>query len=79
LSSRNKRTVQIHGKGTSVNIEPVVWEAVKTWARTRGINVSALVEEIADNRKHRNLSSAIRVAVLEHYKRGHYWKSPRAT
>ena len=65
----SKHSVEINGRGTSVNVAPTVWKLLKIWARERGIPINQLVSEINDNRKHKNLSSEIRVKVLEHLKR----------
>lgn len=70
MTSRDKHSVEVHGRGTSVNVAPQVWKDLRLWAKARGITVSQLITEIEDNRKLGNLSSEIRVRVLEYFKKG---------
>ena len=63
-----KRTVRIAGHTTSVSIEEPFWEALKDVARSRGVSLSGLVAAIDAERSTPNLSSAIRLAVLAHYR-----------
>jgi len=58
-----KRSVLIAGHPTSVSLEEEFWEALKGLAQARGVSVNALIEEI-DSTRRGNLSSAIRVHVL---------------
>ncbi len=64
-----KRSLTIAGHRTSVSLEGAFWEALKDIARRRGSSVNALVAEI-DERRTGNLSSAVRVFVLEHSRSG---------
>jgi predicted DNA-binding ribbon-helix-helix protein len=64
-----KRSVVIGTRKTSVTLETAFWEAVKEIAAHEGASISALVTGIDEDRKHANLSSAIRLYVLEHYRR----------
>ena len=59
-----KRSVVIAGHRTSVSLEQAFWDALGDMARRRDISVNALVGEI-DRTRTGNLSSAIRVHVLE--------------
>ncbi len=59
-----KRSIRIAGHQTSVSLENAFWEALAGIARRRGLSVNALITEI-DGRRTGNLSSAIRVFVLE--------------
>ena len=59
-----KRSIRIAGHQTSVSLENAFWEALAAIARRRGLSVNTLVTEI-DGRRTGNLSSAIRVFVLE--------------
>jgi predicted DNA-binding ribbon-helix-helix protein len=45
------------------------WTDLKEIAAQEGVSVSALVTAIDEDRQHANLSSAIRLFVLEHYRR----------
>jgi len=63
-----KRTVVIAGHKTSVSLEDAFWNGLKVIARERQMKMRELVTSIEANRQHRNLSSAIRLFVLNHYK-----------
>lgn len=60
-----KRSVVIDGHKTSVSLEEPFWSLVREIAETEGTSVSALLRDIDRQRRHANLSSAIRVHVLE--------------
>jgi predicted DNA-binding ribbon-helix-helix protein len=62
-----KRSVVIAGHRTSVSLETAFWSGLKEIAETRGVSVNRLVETI-DAARGTNLSSAIRVFVLQCYK-----------
>ena len=64
-----KRSTYIVGHKTSVSLEDAFWSAFKEIAATRKIPLSNLVSTIDKERKHGNLSSAIRLFVLDHYRR----------
>jgi predicted DNA-binding ribbon-helix-helix protein len=61
-----KRTIVIAGRKTSVSIEDQFWEAFKDIAKERGSMLQDLVTSIDAERRHSNLSSAIRLFVLDH-------------
>jgi predicted DNA-binding ribbon-helix-helix protein len=60
-----KRSVAVAGHRTSVSLEEPFWEALQEIARSRGIAVQALIGQIDAARGEHNLSSAIRVFVLD--------------
>ncbi len=60
-----KRSVMIAGHRTSVSLEAEFWEALQRIARAQGVSVQALIGRIDAERAGRNLSSAIRVHVLQ--------------
>ena len=62
-----KRSIVIAGHKTSVSLEDAFWNELKAIASERGMNLSELVASIDSERKHNNLSSAIRLYVLNHY------------
>ena len=64
-----KRSISIAGHSTSVSLEEAFWEALRDIARQRGSSVQALVGDIDSRRAGQNLSSAIRVFVLETLRR----------
>jgi predicted DNA-binding ribbon-helix-helix protein len=60
-----KRSVTIAGHRTSVSLEQAYWTALKEIAGVRATSVTRLIAEI-DRTRTGNLSSAIRVFILEH-------------
>jgi predicted DNA-binding ribbon-helix-helix protein len=78
LDSRGKRpmirslvvtqSVNIKGRHSSVSLESAFWNALKKIAATQNITAAALVSKIDSERETANLSSVIRVHVLEHYR-----------
>jgi predicted DNA-binding ribbon-helix-helix protein len=65
-----KRSLTIAGHRTSLSLEPEFWEALRQAAAVRGVTPAALVSEIDQSRGSRNLSSAVRVWILEDLLRG---------
>jgi len=65
-----KRSLAIAGHQTSISLEAPFWDGLKHLARGRGISLAALVAEIDAGRQHGNLSSAIRLHVLDAAKAG---------
>jgi len=65
-----KRSVVIGGHKTSVSLEEAFWDGMKEISRERGKTISELVSEIDDRRQQGNLSSAIRLFVLDHFRTG---------
>jgi predicted DNA-binding ribbon-helix-helix protein len=65
-----KRSIVIAGHKTSVSLEEAFWRSLKDIARGRDLTLSELVASIDSNRRHGNLSSAIRLFVLDHYRSG---------
>jgi predicted DNA-binding ribbon-helix-helix protein len=63
-----KRSVLVAGHPTSVSLEEEFWDGLKDVARSRGLSVNAMIEEI-DAVRSSNLSSAIRVYVLKEAQR----------
>ena len=62
-----KHSLTIAGHRTSVTLEPVFWWAIGEIARQRGQTIAALITRI-DAERDGNLSSALRVFVIEHYR-----------
>ena len=67
-SSVTKRNIVIDGHKTSVSLEDAFWNALKEIAYTKQTTLSELVAHIDGVRKQSNLSSAIRLFVLEHFR-----------
>jgi predicted DNA-binding ribbon-helix-helix protein len=63
-----KRSIVIAGHKTSVSLEDAFWRGLKEIAIGRDKTLSDLVAEIDTERQHGNLSSAIRLFVLDHYR-----------
>jgi predicted DNA-binding ribbon-helix-helix protein len=63
-----KRSISLHGHKTSVSLEDEFWSALKVIAGKRLMNLSDLVTAIDGQRQHGNLSSAIRLFVLDFYR-----------
>jgi predicted DNA-binding ribbon-helix-helix protein len=63
-----KRSIVIAGHKTSVSLEDAFWTALKEIAVGRQKTLSDIVGEIDSGRPHGNLSSAIRLFVLDHYR-----------
>jgi len=63
-----KRSVVVAGHRTSISLEDAFWKSLKEIAKERGTTLSRLVETIDGNRGEANLSSAIRLFVLDHYR-----------
>lgn len=64
-----KRSVVVAGHKTSVSLEDAFWHALKDIARERSMSLRSIVAEIDASRRGGNLSSAVRLYVLDHYRR----------
>jgi predicted DNA-binding ribbon-helix-helix protein len=63
-----KRSIVIAGHKTSISAEDAFWKGLKEIAWGRGMTLSKLVAAIDAERQHVNLSSAIRLFVLDFYR-----------
>ena len=63
-----KRSIVIAGHKTSVSLEDAFWKGLKEIASGRDMTLSDLVAAIDSERQHGNLSSAIRLYVLDFYR-----------
>ena len=63
-----KRSIVVAGHKTSVSLEDAFWNGLKEIARERHMTLSELVAEIDAQRQLGNLSSALRLFVLEFYR-----------
>jgi predicted DNA-binding ribbon-helix-helix protein len=63
-----KRSIVIAGHKTSVSLEDAFWAGLKEIAAERHITLSDMVAVIDQDRRHGNLSSGIRLFVLDHYR-----------
>jgi predicted DNA-binding ribbon-helix-helix protein len=67
-----KRSVVVGGHKTSVSLEEAFWSSLKEISGQRGMTLSEMVGEIDTNRQQGNLSSAIRLFVLDHVRTTHF-------
>jgi predicted DNA-binding ribbon-helix-helix protein len=63
-----KRSIVIASHKTSVSLEDAFWKGLKDIATSRDMTLSEMVAAIDSERRHGNLSSAIRLFVLNHYR-----------
>src|SRR5215470_6570320 len=68
-SSVVKRSIIRDGHKSSVSLEDQFWDGLREIAERERVTVSALVGTIDHGPNRRNLSSAIRVFVLDHFRR----------
>jgi predicted DNA-binding ribbon-helix-helix protein len=62
-----KRSIILAGHKTSVSLEDAFWRGLKDIASSRRMTMSDLVSSIDLDRQQGNLSSALRLFVLNHY------------
>jgi predicted DNA-binding ribbon-helix-helix protein len=64
-----KRSVLVRGHKTSVSLEEPFWNGLKEIAASRHLPLSAVLQRV-DTERHdnSNLSSAVRLFVLDHYR-----------
>jgi predicted DNA-binding ribbon-helix-helix protein len=63
-----KRSIVIAGRKTSVSLEDAFWRGLKEIASARHVTLASLIAGIDSGRGNGNLSSAIRLFVLDHYR-----------
>lgn len=63
-----KRSIVVAGHKTSVSLEEAFWNGMKEISSARNLTLSDLVGEIDTNRQQGNLSSAIRLFVLDYFR-----------
>lgn len=68
MSGLRKRSLAIAGHRTSVSLEDPFWEALKEIAAAEGLTLAALIASVDGKREGVNLSSALRLHVLAHYR-----------
>lgn len=64
-SSISKRSIVLSGHKTSISLEDAFWSNLKEIAKRQHMTLSQLVGEIDRHRRKGNLSSSIRLFVLE--------------
>jgi predicted DNA-binding ribbon-helix-helix protein len=69
-SSVVKRSVSIAGHKTSISLEEPFWSIMRDISAQSGMTLNQLVSHIdSERQENSNLSSAIRLFVLDHFKR----------
>ena len=63
-----KRSVHIGGRKTSIALEDGFWNALKEIAAIQGISIHEIVLKVDGMRESHNLSSAIRLFILDYYR-----------
>jgi len=63
-----KRSIVVSGHKTSVSLEDAFWTGIKEIASGRNMTLSDLVTAVDSERQRGNLSSAIRLFVLDFYR-----------
>jgi predicted DNA-binding ribbon-helix-helix protein len=63
-----KRSILLAGHKTSVSLEEAFWQGLKEIAGRRNMSVSALIGMIDGRRAEGNLSSGIRLFVLDYFR-----------
>ena len=61
-----KRSILLVGRKSSVSLEDEFWNVLKKVANDRHVTMSELVSDIDKQRQHGNLSSTLRLFVLEY-------------
>ena len=64
----NKHTVKVNGHDTSVFIAEEFWLELKHISKLKKKSISVLISDVDKNKKTQNLSSAIRLYILNHLK-----------
>lgn len=65
-----KRSLTIAGHRTSLALEAQFWAGLEAMAGARHVALAELIRDIDETRDNPNLSSAVRIAVLEWYRTG---------
>ena len=63
-----KRSIVVGGHKTSISLEDAFWDGLKEIAHRHRVSLSDLVGSIDLERQHGNLSSTVRLFVLNHYR-----------
>ncbi|MFZ1184077.1 MAG: ribbon-helix-helix domain-containing protein [Pseudolabrys sp.] len=69
-----KRAIMIDGHKTSISLEDAFWSSLMEIAHAEGATMSELVAKIDKTRKQGNLSSAVRLFVLDRVRNGQMGK-----
>ncbi len=64
-----KRSFSLRGHQTSISLEAPFWDALKEAAQREGTTAAAIVAEIDEKRGNSGLSGAVRMWILDYYRR----------
>lgn len=73
-----KRSFAIKGHRTSLSLEEPFWSALKELAAEEGQSLADVVSRIDAERGDTGLSTAVRIYILERYRRGRAGRDPEA-
>jgi predicted DNA-binding ribbon-helix-helix protein len=68
-NASRKRSVIVRNRRTSISLEDSFWDSLNAIVRMENITIGNFIEKIKTQRQSINLSSSLRVAVLEYYQR----------
>ncbi|HTP82461.1 MAG TPA: ribbon-helix-helix domain-containing protein [Alphaproteobacteria bacterium] len=68
MVSNVPRSVRIGGRRTSMRLETQFWEALRDVAEREHADVGEICTRIAKRSRNANLSSAVRVAMVDYYR-----------
>jgi len=63
------RSISINGRKTSVSVEDEFWSALREIAVSRGTTIAGVIADIDRSRSGSSLSAAIRISVLQHFRK----------
>jgi predicted DNA-binding ribbon-helix-helix protein len=66
-NASRKRSVIVRNRRTSISLEDTFWDSLNAIVRMENITIGNFIEKIKAQRHTINLSSSLRVAVLEYY------------
>ncbi len=69
LHASRKRSVIVKKRRTSISLEDSFWSSLHAIVRMENITIGDFIDRISCQRSTPNLSSSLRVAVLEYYQR----------
>lgn len=69
MSRPVKRSFAIKGHRTSISLEAPFWDALKDAAKEDGVALATLVADIDGGRGQSGLSSAVRIWLLDRYRK----------
>jgi predicted DNA-binding ribbon-helix-helix protein len=68
LNASRKRSVIVKRRRTSISLEDSFWNSLHAIVRMEKVTLGDFIEQVARQRSSPNLSSSLRVAVLEYYR-----------